>query len=201
RTVEILFELQNEFPEQVAVVNNERNQGKAETIRHAFLQHPDEFELLGYLDADLATGLEEFYHIGELGLRENKQVIFGSRIKKLGSHIERKNKRHILGRIFATMVSFILHTPIYDTQCGAKYFSHHLIETGFSEKFISKWIFDVEIFARIIVANGYHFLTEKGLEVPLKNWFEKGDSKIKLTDMLRVPQELLAIKNKYAPDL
>jgi hypothetical protein len=36
-----------------------------------------------------------------------------------------------------------------DTQCGAKIMSKEVIEKHFKKKFLTKWLFDVEIFMRM----------------------------------------------------
>lgn len=200
-TMALLQELMIMFPDNVRVHDFKQNQGKANAIREAVLTESNQYEFLGYLDADLATGLEEFYTMGLLALEKKKTILFGSRMKKLGSHIERKLSRHYLGRIFATAASSIIKTPIYDTQCGAKFFHSSLIPMAFGEKFMSKWLFDIEIIARILIDKGYDYFISNGFEYPLNTWLEKGDSKIKLKDMLAVPLELLSIKNKYAQAL
>jgi len=200
-TASILEELRKKFPHQVEFINLEQNKGKAEAVRHAFLQKKNQYNLLGYLDCDLATPLSEFYTMGLDAIHRNKKIYFGSRIQKLGSHIERKTMRHYLGRIFATLAGMILKTPIYDTQCGAKYFHNELIANIFEEEFISKWLFDIELIARIITQYGYSYFTENAFEAPLNQWLEKGGSKIKLSDTVQFPIELLRINKTYQSGL
>ncbi len=200
-TAQILLDLQTAYPEQVKVISNKKNQGKAETIRSAFLQEQAHYKLLGYLDCDMATPLIEFYNMGLDAIEKEKHIYFGSRIQKIGSQIERKPKRHYLGRIFATCAAYILNIPIYDTQCGAKYFHHSLIQKVFQTKFISKWLFDIELFARVIIHKGYDYFNEAAFEKPLNQWLEKGGSKIKLSDMFQFPLELLKINRQYRKKL
>jgi dolichyl-phosphate beta-glucosyltransferase len=126
---------------------------------------------------------------------------FGSRIKKLGSEIDRRTKRHIIGRVFATFANGIVKVPIYDTQCGAKYFHHSLIETNFQEPFISKWLFDIEIICRVLSTQGKAFFLQNAIEVPLKRWKEKGESKIRFKDFFKFPLELWEIRKMYSKRL
>ena len=52
------------------------------------------------------------------------------------------------------VASNILNILVYDTQCGAKLFRTEHAGLIFSEHFISRWFFDVELFARSIAGTG-----------------------------------------------
>ena len=79
------------------------------------------FEIIGYLDADLATPLEEIPYLLRF-FDEEYEAVIGSRVKRLGTQIHRKLPRHYMGRIFATLASVMLNIKAYDSQCGAKFF-------------------------------------------------------------------------------
>ena len=75
------------------------------------------------IDADLAAPLGTFLDFLEFfEKRPDIDIVFGSRVRLLGRTIERNFIRHILGRLFATIVSLVTHVPVYDTQCGVKLF-------------------------------------------------------------------------------
>ena len=178
------------------------NKGKAEAVRlgmnYLLNKH---IPFIGYLDADLSTPL---YYIDVFAKKlESKDcnylIVMGSRIRRLGSEINRKIIRHIIGRIFATLASISLQMAVYDTQCGAKLFHRSVVEKVFQKKFISRWLFDMEIIARSIIEFGY-FKTKKSiLEYPLEKWQDDGHSRIKLKDTLIMPAALLKLHVTYHP--
>ena len=107
---------------------------------------------MGYWDADLATPLSTIPEFIEKFQSSRALVaVCGSRILRLGASIQRLVFRHYLGRVFSTVASNILNIPVYDTQCGAKLFRTEHAELIFSEHFISRWFFDVELFARALL--------------------------------------------------
>ena len=57
-----------------------------------------------------------------------------------------------------------------DTQCGAKIFHKDVINIAFSEKFVTQWIFDVEIFKRMSQYFGLSQAKSMLCEQPLKRW-------------------------------
>ncbi len=197
-TLVVLKELQREFPIQVDIVSYEKNIGKAAAVRtginHSLLKY--EFEYIAYLDADLAVSLEECLSLTQY-LSNGIEFCFGSRIARIGSTIERKRSRFLIGRFIATLISNILSLKVYDTQCGCKLFTKKLSKEVFSEVFISKWLFDVEIFFRIIKLYGKQESLKVMYEVPLINWVDKGDSKVKYTYVLKIFFDLYQIKRKY----
>lgn len=200
-TKDILNELERKSERLHSLILNE-NKGKAEAIRsgvHYALGENWSFDYIAYIDADLAVPLSELNHIEKvLTEKPDLKYIMGIRLARLGAHIERSNVRHYLGRVFATIVSFLLREPTYDTQCGAKFIHKDIVRQLFADKFKSRWFFDVEILFRI--KQDFPELLRKNqvAEIPLNRWKEVGDSRLKWIDFLKAPIELLSIKSKYS---
>lgn len=194
-TLKVLYTIKNECPDQVEVVNLSINSGKGEAVRQGFLAafKNKKFDYIGYFDADLATPLDEIEHLLRY-LEKDIKVVIGSRVKRLGSEIKRYPIRHYLGRVFATMASVTLDLDVYDSQCGAKIFKTKTAKDLFSEPFQSKWLFDLELLYRLKHMKDIDF-NNIILEVPLRRWQEKGDTRIKVIDFITIPFDLVRIKN------
>ncbi|MCK5882598.1 MAG: glycosyltransferase [Bacteriovoracaceae bacterium] len=195
-TIKVLNSFCEKYPDRVSVLDLEINAGKAEAVRRGVelqssLPHVD---WVAFWDADLATPLAEVDRFVLLAEKHSQlKCITGCRFKHLGSDIRRKMSRHYIGRCFATIVSIILGIPVYDTQCGAKMFKTSLARKIFAEKFVSKWLFDVELFFRM---RPYIKLTEI-YELPLTRWDDVDGSRLKKIDFLKSPFVLLRIFYKY----
>jgi dolichyl-phosphate beta-glucosyltransferase len=199
-TSKLLIELQALDKSRIQVLELKKNSGKAEAVRQGILFSlaQNSFEYVGYFDADFATPLWELPNLLDAFNQHPKSImVAGSRIKRMGSVIVRSAKRHYLGRVFSTIASLLLRLHVYDTQCGAKILTAPLAEIVFSEHFISRWLFDIELFARISAHTGMDKIAESIYEVPLSCWIEKGGSNIKLSYFIMVPLELFIISRKY----
>ena len=184
------------FFEKDRIIDLPRNSGKAEAVRVGMKRvcELESYSYVGFLDADLATPLSEI-SLFQHWVKQGKEIILGARILRLGGNINRKWYRHYLGRFFATAASLLLDLPIYDTQCGAKVFKASLLKEVIEEPFISKWIFDVELFLRFKQKGSVPI--ELWHEIPLENWEDVGGSRLKSTDFLKAPFEMLSLFFKY----
>lgn len=199
-TLQSLQQLQKQFPEKVTVLDLKKNGGKAEAVRQGMLHSYKNlnYQYISYLDADLAVSLQECNSL--ISYFDDTIVFcFGSRILKVGSVIERKRSRFLIGRVIATFISHILALKVYDTQCGCKLFTKELAQQVFSQSFLSKWLFDVEIFFRILDQYGQAVALTKMVEVPLKRWVDPGDSKVKMSYFFKLWLDLYRIKKAYRP--
>ena len=173
----------------------EKNGGKAEAVRRGMLEALSRYrraEWIGFWDADLSSPLGEvgrmlqFHELEDGGF----DAIWASRVMRAGSEVERPVRRHVFGRAFATANGLILGVRAYDTQCGAKLFRRDVVKEIFGESFISRWIFDVELYCRL----GH----DRILEYPVKEWRDVPGSKVKIArEVFRVGSDLLAIAKKY----
>ncbi len=202
-TAQVLETICHGYGDRAAILKNPRNKGKAEAVRLGILHALDRCrqEVIGYWDADLATPLDTvFRFLNVMDSQPGIQMVFGSRVKLLGRYIERRQARHYLGRIFATVVSTMLRLPIYDTQCGAKIFRvTSRTREIYTEPFLSKWVFDVEILARYL---RFYQLDTKQLEqviyeYPLETWIDVAGSKVRPRDFFAAFIDILKIKRKY----
>ena len=202
-TLQVLGALHAARGDRARVLDGGVNQGKAEAVRRGILAAiafgP---AYVGYWDADLATPLAELTAFLEtIEARPEVELVMGARIKLLGRRVVRRLARHYLGRVFATAASITLRLGVYDTQCGAKVFRvTPTLADIFREKFTSRWIFDVEIIARMVAAhrcrNGTR-IQDAIYELPLLEWQDVGGSRIKLMDWPIAFVDLLRIKSRY----
>lgn len=197
-TSRVLRQLVDSVPGRFLLVDNADNRGKAEAVRGGMLHVAalNRYDTIGFLDADLATPLEDLYLlVEEMDRKPRVLVTMGARLKRLGANVQRKAYRHYLGRGFATLVSVLYQLPVYDSQCGAKLFRSELVPVIFKDAFRSKWLFDVEVILRV---RQVHADYEQVIhEIPLNTWVEKGDSRIKFAHILKMPVELYHIYCQY----
>ena len=199
-TLGVLEALARSQPERFQVVDLQQNGGKAEAVRRGVLAAaattPD---FIGFWDADLATPLDE---VGSLlnvfQERPETELVFASRVRLLGRNIQRQAARHYFGRVGATLISLTLGIPVYDTQCGAKLFrlSGEIVSL-FERPFLSRWIFDVEIIARLIEKRGRAATASVMYESPLRTWHDVHGSKVRSHDFVRALRDLWRIKRAY----
>ena len=197
-TVELVEQLRTHAPTQVTVLRLERNGGKAEAVRRGMEQALAlTGRYAGFIDADLAAPLSEVELLHDaLEQRRDLWAAIGSRAMLLGRQIIRSERRHYLGRVFATFASMALRLPVYDTQCGLKLFRDTPeVRGAFAKRFQSKWIFDVELIGRLADAAG-DAATSRLREVPLEHWQERGGSRLGVFDFLRAPLELLPLRRR-----
>ncbi|MDN5204885.1 glycosyltransferase [Fulvivirgaceae bacterium BMA10] len=197
-TADMLQEIAWGLEQQVHILSLKRNVGKAEAVRKGILHCNTYYDhlFIGYLDADLSTTLNEFQEMTNY-LKEGVDFAFGSRIMKIGSVIERNNFRFFTGRIIATFISKILDIRVYDTQCGCKIFTKELSNLLFKERFISRWLFDVELFFRMLLKYDKKTALIKMIEVPLKRWIDEGNSKVKISYFFKLWIDLFKINSYY----
>ncbi|MFH1500716.1 MAG: glycosyltransferase [archaeon] len=145
-TERIIKEYQKKYPEIRYL--NLREGGKGFAIIEGFkdaLKRKNN-DLIGFVDADLSTSAKEYYKlIRQLGSYEG---IIASRWLK-GAKQNYSFTRKVTSRGFNFIVRSLFLFPYRDTQCGAKVFKRHAIESIAEEIKITRWAFDVELLYRI----------------------------------------------------
>ena len=202
-TLQVLKHMAVARPDRVTVLALADNVGKGEAVRRGLLMAMDGgTELVGFWDADLAAPLalvDDFRNL--LTARPEVRWVLGSRWRGLGHRIERNAARHYVSRVFATVVSAILDLPIYDSQCGAKVFRAGAdLRRVLEMPFLSRWVFDVEMLARLLQATragGIPFPSAGVVEIPLAEWLHDGRSHLRLRDFLLAARDVVIVWLTY----
>jgi dolichyl-phosphate beta-glucosyltransferase len=182
------------------ILSIQKNGGKAEAVRQGMLHSLStlDFDYIGFADADLSTPLTEFLLFRKkLHDDSSISIVLGSRVQMLGKNIQRNLFRHWFGRIIATGIGKVIMEPVYDTQCGAKLFQRETARELFQAKFTSKWLFDVELLCRYKIKYGSEKFKTTIIELPVNQWTEKQDSKLRYHHFFRIMYDLLRIRKRY----
>ncbi|WP_242394187.1 glycosyltransferase [Anaeromyxobacter oryzisoli] len=182
---------------RVALHRLEHNRGKAEAVRQGLAAALERgAEVVGYADADLATPVEELLRLVRSMEESGAAVVLGSRVRLLGTAVERRPWRHYLGRVFATVASLALRLPVYDTQCGAKLFRRtEALALAIAAPFRSRWVFDVELLDRLLSGSGSAppLQASDFREVPLRAWRDARGSKLGIRAMVLAAIEIVGM--------
>jgi dolichyl-phosphate beta-glucosyltransferase len=206
-TGRVLDSLAARLPDRIQVLRVRPNGGKANAVRAGALQAVGGgATLVGYWDADLSTPLSEVPRFqAVLDARPAVVGVLGSRVRMLGTRIERSAARHYAGRVFATLASAVLRLAVYDTQCGAKLFrAAPAFRAALAAPFRSRWAFDVELLVRMDRASrsaGGPPVGDLLVELPLQEWLHVGGSKLTPTAMVQATLELLAMRGNARRDV
>ena len=144
-TLDVVKEFQKKFKE-IRFFDFEQ-QGKGFAIIKGFKEAlKKDFELIGFVDADMATPPEAFYDlVKNIG---NADGVIASRSIK-GAKTNFTFKRKLTHGGFNFVVRSILFLQYHDTQCGAKLLKKKVIENVIEELSITQWAFDVNLLYKI----------------------------------------------------
>ena len=194
-TLQTLKDLQKGREDHITVYDLQKNLGKAEAVRSGMLHlaQRDDLDYIGFLDADLSTDLMDFDELVTTMKKSKFKVVSGSRISRMGAYITKESARKVISLTINFIIQRILRMNFKDTQCGAKIFHKDIINIAFRDRFITKWIFDIEIFKRISLYYGLEKTKDILYEKPLNRWIHADGSKLSMKDSMHIIFQLMKV--------
>ncbi|CAN5772644.1 hypothetical protein BH11VER1_BH11VER1_10670 [soil metagenome] len=187
----LLMPLQEHFPCLKPPLFLPQNLGKGGAIYQGWHIH-DNAEWLAFVDADGSCSAGEVKRLIELARSTPDKVgaLFASRIKILGRTVDRQLRRHLIGRVYATLVSEGLDIPVYDSQCGLKLVRRRAFEKIKPVLQLNGFAFDIELLAALLDSG------VKVEEMPI-DWHETQGSKLHLVrDSIRMFRDVLMVRQR-----
>jgi glycosyltransferase involved in cell wall biosynthesis len=172
------------------LITNAENQGKGYSVRQGMVNATGTWVL--FTDADLSAPIEELQKLFDVAIKEDADIVIGSRAVDR-SYIEKHQKRfrELGGIFFNVMVRLLLGLKLSDTQCGFKLFKRERTKAVFEKQTTHRFGFDPEI---LFIA------AKRGLkirEVPVR-WSHSEGSKVSfLRDGTRMFADLVRIRWNY----
>jgi dolichyl-phosphate beta-glucosyltransferase len=150
-TADIVREFSKRF-ETIRLIRLPRNMGKGAAVRTGIRNATGQYVM--YNDADGATPVEQIEQLLAF-MERGADVAIGSRaLYSPETHVERKLRRAVAGRIFAFLVNALVVPRVVDTQCGFKMFRNHVARRIFEIQRLDGFAFDIEVL-RIAWLLGY----------------------------------------------
>jgi dolichyl-phosphate beta-glucosyltransferase len=165
----------------------EATQGKGAAVRSGMLAASGQYRFI--CDADLSMPIEEVSKFLPPQLPDF-DIAIASREAPGAVRYGEPWYRHLMGRVFNTIVRLFAVPHLQDTQCGFKMFRASVAEDLFPLQTMSGWSFDVEVLyaAR---RRGYRII-----EIPI-NWYYKANTRINpISDSIEMFLEVFKIRRK-----
>ncbi len=163
----------------------EGTQGKGAAVRTGMLTARGAYRFI--CDADLSMPIEQVDRFLPPSLT-NYDIAIASREIRGAVRYNEPWHRHVMGRVFNTIVRLIAVPGLQDTQCGFKMFRGEIAEKLFPLQTMNGWSFDVEI---LYAARRWGF---RIVEVPI-DWYYSDRTRINpLRDSIDMFVEVLKIR-------
>lgn len=187
RTLEIARQFAAQHP-YLRVIREELP-GKGRAVRIGMLAAAGQYRFI--CDADLSMPIEQVVRFIPPQLPA-PDVAIASREARGAKRYDEPPYRHLVGRVFNTIVRIMALPGLQDTQCGFKIFSARAAELVFPLQIMTGWSFDVEI---LYIARQKGFKIQ---EVPI-DWYYFAGSRVHLfRDSLRMFLDLVRIRQNAA---
>lgn len=198
-TLEVLQELRKGNEDHISIYDCEKNGGKAEAVRLGMLHlaKQSQFDYIGFLDADLSTNFNDFQDLVTTISTSKYKIVSGSRMSRMGADIAKESARAIISKTINLIIRKTLGMEINDTQCGAKIMTKEIVEKTFQKKFLTRWLFDVEIFMRMKKVYGLEESKKLICEKPLNRWVHVDGSKLSFKDSFKIIGQIGQIAVHY----
>jgi dolichyl-phosphate beta-glucosyltransferase len=168
----------------VRLIRNE-HRGKGYAVKTGALAALGDHVFL--CDADLSMPIEEVASFLPPALEEY-DVAIGSREVEGAKRYDEPGLRHVMGRVFNTLVRLLAVRGFQDTQAGFKCFKREAAREMFPYQTMDGFGFDVEILF-IAQKRGYRII-----EVPI-NWYYMRNSRVSpISDSVRMVREILQVR-------
>ncbi|HML24736.1 MAG TPA: glycosyltransferase family 2 protein [Aggregatilinea sp.] len=162
-------------------------QGKGAAVRTGMLAAHGAYRFI--CDADLSMPIDEVNKFLPPQL-DGYDVAIGSREAPGAVRYNEPTHRHLMGRVFNTIVRLFAVHGFQDTQCGFKMFRADIAEALFPLQTLTGWSFDVEILY-LAQQRGFRIV-----EVPV-NWYYKDNTRIHpLRDSVAMFADVMTIRRR-----
>lgn len=159
--------------------------GKGNAVRTGMLAARGAYRFI--CDADLSMSIDQVDAFLPPA-HDHFDIAIGSREAPGAQRIDEPGYRHLIGRVFNTMVRWLTLPGLQDTQCGFKCFTAEAANALFPLQQMTGWTFDVEILA-IALRRGY-----KVVEVPIRWQYFPGSKVHVLRDSFHMAMDLVTIR-------
>ncbi len=187
KTAEIAKSFMNDWSE-LRVLDNKENHGKGYVVRQGMLEAKGEYKV--FTDADNSTDIA---HLGKIvqKFKDGFDIVMGSRDYKdaVGARqaISQSGLKRLLGNMGNLFIQILVVPGVWDTQAGFKGFSAAAAEKIFSQLTITRWGFDIEVWA---LARKFKYKIAK---IPLY-WENDAESHVKASAYITVLLETIKIR-------
>lgn len=177
------------------------NLGKGGAVYAGWQSAEPTTQWLAFVDADGSCSAKETLRLLRLARGQPASLsgyeastkppaLIASRVKMLGRRVDRQWRRHLIGRVYATLVSELLDIPVYDSQCGLKVVPREAYEAVRPHLSVPGFAFDVDLI-RALLRHGTPVL-----EIPI-DWFEVPGGKVRLLrDPWRMARDIWKIRQR-----
>lgn len=174
-------------------IHSDSRQGRGRALNRAFKSASG--EILCYIDVDLATDMSYLKELIESISVEGYDFATGSRMMPQ-SEVKRPLERSLASQGYNFLVRTVLHSKLYDHQCGFKAFRREPLFDLIDKVKDTHWFWDTEIF----VLSQYYGYKVKEFSV---EWKHGGATKVNLrkdvldmgSQVFRLRQDLRNRKN------
>jgi dolichyl-phosphate beta-glucosyltransferase len=168
-------------------VLKEEGRGKGLAVRRGMLEATGEYRF--YCDVDFSMPVSEVNRFIPPALQDT-DIAIASREAKGAVRYNEPAYRHLMGRVFNSMVRWMALPGLQDTQCGFKCFRARVAEEIFARQTMDGWSFDVEV---LFIARRWGY---RIVEVPIP-WYYNSNSQVRaVEDSVNMALSLINMRRK-----